>query len=193
MFLDIFIGLLAWLPDQLDLLLSVIAELHNLVTEIALDLIFPRREEDEQKQHKEAVMYQQDIHFHVLFDGGSRGNGSAGQQGYGSFLIHNGSRHSRHTREFGHITNNAAEYSALIEALRHLIAAIDTAGKSPSKFNIRVVGDSLLVLNQVKGDWKVKAAHLQPLHLQVRQLAARFRSVCYEHTGRETCVRLLGH
>jgi len=138
-------------------------------------------------------MYQQTPHFHVLFDGGSRGNGSAEQEAYGSYCIADSHKSRIYRHVFGNATNNQAEYYALITALDHLVDAIVGAGKSPSDFIVRVVGDSMLVLNQVAGEWKCKAATLKPLHAQAQGLAARFNAVLFEHTPRDTCARVLGH
>ena len=166
----------------------------------------------------------QQFDYHILFDGGSRGNGTATQEGYGSYLIVNarGQRQPVQRREFGNVTCNEAEYRTLLSALADLLRTIEDAGKDTTEFDVRIVGDSqafppfwqhlyalllvfagklgdnlktgkALVLNQVSGDWKCKKQHLIPLRDQAQTLVARFHSVTFEHTPRETCVRLLGH
>ena len=137
----------------------------------------------------------QQFDYHILFDGGSRGNGTATQQGYGSYLIVDarGQRQPVQRHEFGNVTNNEAEYRALLSALADLIRTIEDAGKDPAGCDVRIVGDSQLVLNQVSGAWKCKKRHLVPLRDQARALVARFHDVTFEHTPRETCLRLLGH
>ena len=67
-------------------------------------------------------------------------------------------------------TNNEAEYIALIKLLEHLVDIIS----SPSEINI--YGDSKLVINQVFGDWKVKAFNLQRLNLYAKELVDRLVS-----------------
>ena len=90
--------------------------------------------------------------FEIVFDGGSLGNPG---KGYGSYEItHRGDvlRHTRH--EYGdNITNNQAEYQTLIEALKWLASDIGVNAKSAK---VVVHGDSLLVINQLTGKWKVK-------------------------------------
>jgi len=65
----------------------------------------------------------------------------------------------------GHKTNNEAEYIALILGLEK--AAVSTK-------QIQVISDSELLVNQVKGTYKVKQIHLKSLMEKVRQLEARF-------------------
>ena len=45
--------------------------------------------------------------------------------------------------------------------------------------------DSQLLINQLTGVYKVKTAHLQPLHRRVRALAAGFEKIRFEHVPRE--------
>jgi ribonuclease HI len=64
-------------------------------------------------------------------------------------------------------TNNVAEYTALIRGLEAL-AALGLTGAA-----VEVRGDSLLVVKQVRGEWRVRAANLRPLHARARKLAAQ--------------------
>jgi len=50
---------------------------------------------------------------------------------------------------------------------------------------VKVRGDSKLVIEQVAGRWKVKQAHLRPLHARVRDLLARYDAVDLGHVRRE--------
>jgi ribonuclease HI len=45
--------------------------------------------------------------------------------------------------------------------------------------------DSQLLVNQISGVYRVKTAHLQPLHRAVRQLATGFDTIRFEHVPRE--------
>lgn len=56
------------------------------------------------------------------------------------------------------MTNNVAEYSALIRALQ----AIKKLGLDNEKILFR--SDSKLLVSQMKGEWKVKGARIVPLH-----------------------------
>jgi len=109
-------------------------------------------------------------------DGGARGN--PGPAGSGAVLLdENGTVIAELMRSLGHATNNVAEYTALIigleEALRRGIDELD----------IRM--DSLLVVQQMKGVWKIKHPGLRPLALRAGELLARFPKRTIEHVPRE--------
>jgi ribonuclease HI len=63
--------------------------------------------------------------------------------------------------EFGN-TNNVAEYYALIKGLEKAIKL----GIS----NLRIVGDSQIIIYQVTGKYRCKSAHLKPLLSRVKEL-----------------------
>jgi ribonuclease HI len=109
-------------------------------------------------------------------DGGARGN--PGPAGSGAVLLdERGAVIAEVMRFLGHATNNVAEYTALIigleEALRRGVGAID----------VRM--DSLLVVQQMKGLWKIKHPGLRPLALRAGELLARFPDRTIEHVPRE--------
>ena len=47
-----------------------------------------------------------------------------------------------------------------------------------------VFGDSKLVIEQMKGAWRVRAEGLRALHLEARGIARKFESVTFEHVRR---------
>jgi probable phosphoglycerate mutase len=108
-------------------------------------------------------------------DGGSRGN--PGPAAYGV----------RIEREDGSIvdlkqalplaTNNVAEYSGLLAALRWAVANGITT--------LHVRSDSLLLVNQMKGQYRVKNLGLQPLYEDARSLVRQIGRVTFEHVRRE--------
>jgi probable phosphoglycerate mutase len=51
---------------------------------------------------------------------------------------------------------------------------------------MRVRSDSLLLVQQMLGKFKVKNAGLQPLHAKARMLAGQIGSVAFEHVRRES-------
>lgn len=127
--------------------------------------------------------------YRLVFDGGSRGNPGPG---YGSFrLSREGEAWSEPTRlEFGRrVTNNEAEYRALIGGLEALAELVD----DPSQVALDVFSDSQLVVRQMKGEWQVRALNLRPLNHAARNAAARFGRVRYKWHSRRESVRLLGH
>jgi ribonuclease HI len=70
------------------------------------------------------------------------------------------------TGTVGRGTNNKAEYTALIEALK----SAAKAGIS----RVEVHGDSLLVVNQVRGLWEVRSDSIRPLWELAAKLARGF-------------------
>jgi len=103
----------------------------------------------------------------IRFDGGSRGNPGIAGCGYVIYKP-NGSLHIRGACFVGRSdTNNVAEYTGLLRALEAI-----SVDKSIVDLNIE--GDSLLVINQLSGRWKVKAENLQPLYDSVMQLLKKF-------------------
>jgi ribonuclease HI len=111
----------------------------------------------------------------IYIDGGARGN--PGPAGYGVRVEDDG---GALIEEFGDsigvATNNIAEYSALIAGLEW--------AKRNSQTDVLVRSDSLLLVQQMRGVYKVKNAGLQPLHAKARLLAHGIGRVNYEHVGR---------
>ena len=109
-------------------------------------------------------------------DGGARGN--PGPAGSGAVLIdERGVIIAEMRRSLGHATNNVAEYTGLIigleEALRRGVDDLD----------VRL--DSLLVVQQMNGVWKIKHPGLRPLALRAGELLARFPRRTIAHVPRE--------
>ena len=109
-------------------------------------------------------------------DGGARGNpgpaaiGAVVSDGDGEVLLERG-------RPIGRATNNVAEYRALllgIELARELGAT-----------ELDLVGDSELVVKQVRGEYRVKDPGLKPLHAEVRSALAPLDSWSIRHVRRE--------
>lgn len=128
----------------------------------------------------------------IVFDGGAIGNPGPG---YGSYQLLVGEGPARISRlEFGpRLTSNEAEYLALIRALEDLAAKLARERIDPKLVRLEVLGDSQLVLNQVRGDWKVRAPHLRGLRDQALQLVELFGSVALTWQPRAATVRVLGH
>ncbi len=77
----------------------------------------------------------------------------------------------------GETTNNVAEYTAAIEGLKK--------ARELGATRVHLLSDSLLLINQLTGRFRVKSPHLQPLHRQARELSAGFADVEFEHVRRE--------
>jgi ribonuclease HI len=99
----------------------------------------------------------------VRTDGAARGN--PGPAGAGILIEdEQGMRLQARHKWLGHMTNNQAEYSALIEGLR--------TAKDWKPDRLEIYLDSNLVVEQVKGRFKIKEPELQKLHAAVMQLLA---------------------
>jgi ribonuclease HI len=112
----------------------------------------------------------------AYFDGGARAN--PGPAGYGVYIVDDrGEMIAELSGSLGIATNNVAEYNGLIAALQW---AVDHDVKS-----IAIKGDSLLIIEQMRGNYKVKNEGLRPLHMQARMLVMQIGDVKFEHVRRE--------
>jgi len=114
----------------------------------------------------------------IHFDGGSRGN--PGPAGIGAVVTDPvtdpPARLAAVSEHIGEATNNVAEYRALI-------AGLEAARAFPARA-VEVRGDSKLVIEQVRGTWKVKQAHLRPFVDDVRRLLEPYEQVTLTHVPR---------
>jgi ribonuclease HI len=130
--------------------------------------------------------------FVLIFDGGSRGNPGAA---YGSYRL----QRSGHAPlpicrlTFEHGTNNEAEYKALLAGLCGLETVLAQSGMRPADVALEVRGDSRLVLEQLRGTWKVKNIRLASLHREAEGLLVVFGEVRLVHQDRRRSVKVLGH
>jgi probable phosphoglycerate mutase len=109
-------------------------------------------------------------------DGGARGN--PGPAGYGVRIEReDGTLVEEFCEAIGVATNNVAEY-------RGLIAALEWA-RAHDGSTVHVRSDSLLLVQQMLGNYKVKHPGLQPLHAKARLLAFEIGRVTYTHVRRE--------
>lgn len=77
----------------------------------------------------------------------------------------------------GIATNNVAEYHGLITALQW---AADHGVKQ-----LAIKGDSQLLIEQMRGNYKVKNEGLKPLYLRARMLVMQIGDVTFTHVRRE--------
>jgi probable phosphoglycerate mutase len=112
----------------------------------------------------------------LFTDGGARGN--PGPAAYGYVLeAGDGTVLAAHGETIGVATNNVAEYSALVEGLRKA---------AELQLNeLEVVSDSELVVNQMRGSWKVKNEALRELWREAMRLATTFDKITYSAVRRE--------
>jgi ribonuclease HI len=111
----------------------------------------------------------------INVDGGSRGNpGPAAVAAVATDP--DGEVLAERAETIGEATNNVAEYRALL-------LGIELAGELGAK-RTEFVGDSKLIVEQVKGNWKVKQDHLRPLHRQAQAALANLGNWSIRHVRR---------
>lgn len=110
-------------------------------------------------------------------DGGSRGNPGPSASGFviqdetGETVLESGGKY------LGITTNNQAEYRAVLFALER--------AKELEVEEIEFRLDSLLVVNQMNGIFKVKNKDLWPIYEEIKKLCTDFKKVTFVHVLRE--------
>lgn len=113
-------------------------------------------------------------------DGGSRGN--PGEAAIGVVVEYEGGK-KIYGEKIGIATNNIAEYSAVVFALKKVKQLL---GKAKAKeLTLAVNMDSELIVRQLNGVYKIEEPHLQPFFMQVWNLRLDFKSVKFSHIPRE--------
>jgi ribonuclease HI len=115
----------------------------------------------------------------VFCDGGARGN--PGPAAIGAVVLDPttspATRLATVSERIGVATNNVAEYKAVI-------AGLEAARAFPAQ-TVQVRADSMLVIRQLEGKWKVKHANLRPLHEAAKRLLDDYEHVDLAHVPRE--------
>jgi ribonuclease HI len=112
----------------------------------------------------------------LFADGGSRGN--PGPAASGAVLVDAGGALLEEVGEYlGVATNNVAEWNALLLGLEA------AANRGIRRLAVRL--DSELVVRQVRGEYRVKHADLQPLHRRALALLRKFEHVEVRHVPRK--------
>ncbi|OGE31043.1 hypothetical protein A2631_05170 [Candidatus Daviesbacteria bacterium RIFCSPHIGHO2_01_FULL_44_29] len=120
------------------------------------------------------------MNFIIFTDGASRGN--PGPASYG-FVVKDTTGLILHeeAKELGVTTNNVAEYTAVLRAFQYILAHF--ADKAPHKITFFM--DSLLVVQQLSGRYKIKSPHLKELVLAIKELEMQFFNISYTHIPRK--------
>ncbi len=112
----------------------------------------------------------------IFTDGGSRGNPGPAATG---IVIKNESGQvvAAYGEYLGTQTNNYAEYSAIISALKK--------AKELGATEVNCLADSKLVIEQLSGHWKVKEPTIQKLFLEAWNGLHQFKKYTLKHVMRE--------
>jgi len=109
-------------------------------------------------------------------DGGARGNPGPGAVGVA--VKNNEGKVIKEVGKFiGRSTNNEAEYKAVIEGLK----TCEELKANELEFYI----DSLLVVSQMNGKFKVKEPRMRTLFNEAKELEKKYGRVIYTHVPRE--------
>lgn len=151
------------LTDLTQLLLGIIQQ--EEITDQTLKVV---KANDVNKSSNDAVT--------IYTDGGSRGNPGPSAAG---FVILNSRQEvvAEGGEYLGITTNNQAEYHGVRIGLEKALEL----GYPRVDFKI----DSMLVVNQMKGFYKIKNRELWPINERIRELMKKFRKVTFTHVARE--------
>jgi ribonuclease HI len=118
----------------------------------------------------------------IYCDGGARGN--PGPAAIGAVVLDPSTDPPRRvatvSETIGIATNNVAEYTACIAGLRA------AAGLRAHRAVVRA--DSLLMIKQLAGEYRVRHPHLVPLHAEAKELLQQYDDVVLQHVPREENV-----
>lgn len=112
----------------------------------------------------------------IYTDGGARGNPGPAATGI-VIKDETGQTLAGYGEYLGKQTNNVAEYSAVISALKK--------AKELGGTEVRLIADSMLVVEQLNGRWKVKEPHLQKLFVEAWNGLQQFKKWRVTHTARK--------
>lgn len=119
----------------------------------------------------------------IYTDGGSRGN--PGKAGIGVVFCNEKEQIIKKYGEYlgDNLTNNDAEYQAIIFALKKFKAVF---GKSIAKISaVEIRADSELVVKQLNGEYRLQDSKIQQFFIEIWNLKFDFKSVKYKHIPRE--------
>ena len=117
-------------------------------------------------------------HSHLITytDGGSRGNPGPSASGVVIKDAH-GTTIKAFGEWLGRQTNNYAEYTAILQALR--------AAKEFGAETVEMRMDSELAVKQLKGEYKVKNPGIAAIFLRIHNELIGFKKVTFHHVRRE--------
>jgi ribonuclease HI len=108
-------------------------------------------------------------------DGAARGN--PGPAAFAYVIAREGTPPIEEAGCLGRMTNNQAEYTALVRALEH-------AARLGTGHTLLIHSDSELLVKQMRGEYRVKNEELRELYEQARALSKRFAEVHFQHVRR---------
>lgn len=114
--------------------------------------------------------------YSLYFDGASRKN--PGPASFGGVIYNeSGEEFDTYYKFIGTATNNVAEYCGLLAGLHR--------ARELNIKELKVFGDSNLIIQQVTGKWKVKNDTLRAIHNQIKEVEPFFTVISYQHVYRK--------
>lgn len=127
------------------------------------------------------------VELSIYTDGGSKGN--PGPSAIGIAFIQGSSVIYTYREDIGEATNNTAEYRALLKAYELMKYNSGLHNKIKGATTINFYSDSLLMVEQLKGNYKVKQDHIQDFVSRVRvyeaELVSNGVNATYTYIARE--------
>jgi len=122
------------------------------------------------------VIKTSDTSITVFSDGGSRGNPGPSAAG---FVVVDSSQNviAEGGQFLGVTTSDHAEYHGVYLGMQK------AAEMGYKRINFKI--DSMMVVNQMNGRYKIKNRALWPIHQHIRDLMKQFEAVSFSHVGRE--------
>ena len=122
------------------------------------------------------------MRFTIHADGGSRGN--PGPSGAGATVRDEaGNLVATVSKFLGRQTNNHAEYEAVIGAFEALLKHVPASKRKKTEVVVKM--DSMLVVRQMLGEWKIKHPGMKVQQARLAPLVAEFGRVSFQHVYRE--------
>ena len=115
----------------------------------------------------------------LRFDGASKGN--PGEAGAGAVLYEDNKEIWTISRYLGKQTNNYAECFAMVLGIEE--------AHSRGICNLKVEGDSMLIINQLNRKWKINNKDLKILHLSIAKSLKSFDTITFNHIYRKYNTR----
>ncbi|HTA76943.1 MAG TPA: ribonuclease HI family protein [bacterium] len=114
--------------------------------------------------------------YQIYSDGACRGN--PGPSGIGAVILNDKGKVVHEISKYiGVVTNNVAEYEALLEALDYCVKK----NLSP----VEILADSQLMIRQLSGQYKVKHPNMIPLHQKAKEYMLHLKVTGFTHVLRE--------
>lgn len=110
----------------------------------------------------------------IYTDGASRGN--PGPAAAAFIFLHKGDILYKNALYLREATNNAAEYQAILNALKE--------AQKFTKGSIKLYSDSQLIVRQLNDVYRIKSKRLRPYYTKIQKVIKKFNQITFEHVTR---------